>query len=118
MDYGHQFSKTRFRAVPEKNSGKTLVETAGYISAQKRIENMILAGQHLVDFRKSQFDFPDKDSINDDFYDPTRSKNYDMADASQARIAIAHKYNNVQKNVNSEPAAATEPVAATEPKPD
>ena len=109
MNFGHQYSNTRQRSIPEKNSGKTQVETAGYIPAQKRIENMILAGQRLVDFRKSQFDFEDHKSIDEDFMTLLESKNYDMADASQARIAIAHKYKNVQKTVQEDPAPVADP---------
>lgn len=79
-----QTQYTHKSSPPENNSGKTLVERAGYISAQKRIENMILAGQRLVDYRKSQFDF-EGDKIDFDFDDPTRNPNFDMADASQLK---------------------------------
>jgi len=79
-----QTQYTHKSSPPETNSGKTLVERAGYISAQKRIENMILAGQRLVDYRKSQFDF-EGDKIDFDFNDPTRNPNFDMADASQLK---------------------------------
>ena len=34
---------------------------------------MILAGQRLVDYRKSQFDFEGVDKIDYDFNDPSRS---------------------------------------------
>lgn len=79
------YQEKRFKTPPEVNSGKTLVETAGYISAQKRIENMILAGQRLVDYRKQQFDFPD--GKIDEFYDdPTRVANFDLADATQLQL--------------------------------
>lgn len=70
---------------PEVNSGKTLVEKAGYLSAQKRIENMILAGQRLVDYRKAQYDFPEGE-IKEDFEDPTRAKNFDLAEATQLQL--------------------------------
>ena len=48
------------KCTPESNSGEIKVETAGYIPAQKRIENLINAGQRLKEFRESQFDFPDE----------------------------------------------------------
>ena len=44
---------------PEINVDPSMTETLGYISTQKRIENMISAGQRLQIFRESQFDFPD-----------------------------------------------------------
>ena len=65
----------------EVNLGKNLVEKAGYIPAQARIENMILAGQRLVEHRKEMYDFSDGKDIDESFTDPTRSKNYDMSDA-------------------------------------
>nr|QJB18789.1 MAG: hypothetical protein [Microvirus sp.] len=71
------------KRFPEKNSGESLVETVGYVSTQKRIESMILAGQRLEQIKKQKYDFPDPKNINFDLYDHTRSKNYDMADAFQ-----------------------------------
>lgn len=65
----------------EINLGKNFVEKAGYIPAQARIENMILAGQRLVEHRKEMYDFSDGKDIDESFSDPTRSKNYDMSDA-------------------------------------
>lgn len=87
----------------ESNSGELLVERVGYISAQKRIENMILAGQRLKDFRSEQFDFPDENSIQYDFDDPTRSKGFDLADATQLSYLTEQKIKNVQKNAKSKP---------------
>ena len=49
----HNYKKV---SEPEKNSGISLTEKAGYIPAKKRIEDMIFAGQRLSDYRKSQFD--------------------------------------------------------------
>lgn len=64
----------------EVNLGEVLVEKAGYIPAKVRIENMILAGQRLVEHRREMYDF-DGEDIDESFSDPTRSKNFDMADA-------------------------------------
>lgn len=84
-------------ATPEKNSGQVIVERTGYIPAQKRIENLINAGQRLKDFRSDQFDFPDEKSINDEFFDPTRRKNFDMADASQMSYQTEHNIKQSQR---------------------
>lgn len=70
------------RDKPEKRKRPIQVETAGYMRAQTRIENMINAGQRLVEYRKTQFDF-DGENIDEDYYDPTRNKNLDMAEAFQ-----------------------------------
>lgn len=51
----------------EVNSGEILVESAGYIPAKVQIERLLLAGQHLADFRKGEFesDFYDPDDVED-----------------------------------------------------
>ena len=77
----------RVKQPPESNSGITLVERAGYISAQVRIENLMLAGQRLVQARKEMYDFPDG-KIDLNFTDPTRSKNYDLADGFQDGLKV------------------------------
>lgn len=76
----------KLKTPPEINSGETLVEKAGYVSSQKRIESMILAGQRLVELRKAQYDFPQGMEIDETFHDPTRNLNFDLADASQLQI--------------------------------
>lgn len=78
----YQTRVNRSRSEPEKNSGISKVEKAGYITAKKRIENMILAGQRLIQSRKEQYDFVDSEP-DESFDDPTRRKNYDPADATQ-----------------------------------
>ena len=59
----------RERSAPEVNQGETLVEKAGYISAQERIENMILAGQRLVDYRRARHDFEGDEDLDEYFED-------------------------------------------------
>ena len=65
----------------EVNAGPPLVERSGYVPAKVRIENMMLAGQRLVESRNVRYDF-DGD-VDEYFDDPTRSPGFDMADASQ-----------------------------------
>jgi len=74
---------THEKSFPETNLGKRLVEKAGYIPAKDRIENMILAGQRLIEHRMSMYDFDSNKELDESYYDPTRSKNFDMADAFQ-----------------------------------
>lgn len=72
------------RPVPqeEKNSGEILVETAGYIPADKQIEAFLDAGQRLNAARAEMYDFPDgKDDGS--YFDPTRTTGFDLADASR-----------------------------------
>lgn len=91
---------------PEVNSGISPVEKNGYISAQKRIENLILAGQRLIESRKQQFDFIGNE-IDEDFYDPTRDPNFDMADASQIALSV-------DTRLKAQKAAASVPEVKTE----
>lgn len=77
----------RKRSLPETNSGETIVERAGYIPPKIQIENMIIAGHRLQQFRKEQYDFQPGQDIDEDFDDPTRDKNFDLADASQLGMA-------------------------------
>ena len=56
--YKTPLNASTYQKMPEFNSGKKLVETAGYIPAQKRIENLMLAGQRLVAYRMELYDCP------------------------------------------------------------
>jgi len=101
---------------PESNSGITKVERAGYIPAQKRIENLMLAGQRLVQSRKEAFDFPDG-KIDFSFTDPTRTKGFDMADAFQNMESINRKVEDhkaaVKASQNAQEAPSEPPAAKT-----
>ena len=79
-------AKTRKKSYEEVDTSSE-TEQAGYIPATKQIENMILAGQRL-DASRLQFDFASEDEIDEELCDPTRSGNFDLADASQAQIAV------------------------------
>lgn len=81
----------RQKYIPERNSGVKIVETAGYISSQQRIENMILAGQRLTAFRSEQYDFPDEKSVDDNFYDPTRNRGLDLAEATMIQNQVTSR---------------------------
>lgn len=74
---------------PQKLSTDSIVEKAGYVSAGKRIENLIIAGMRLQLARREQFDTTDP--RHEPTLVPTRKLNYDMADASQDRIRIANR---------------------------
>lgn len=65
----------------EINSGKKLVETAGYRTSRQQINEIMLAGERLEAYRQNQFDFKDGEPEPD--LDPTRGPNFDLADASR-----------------------------------
>ena len=95
MNFSTKYSLQK--TPPEVNKGPSHVEKAGYIPAQARIENMMLAGQRLVAHRAEMYDFKELKDIDESFTDPTRSKNYDMSDAFIMSEAI--KYNVQQKEL-------------------
>lgn len=74
----------------EKNSGELRVEQSGYVPSKLRIEQFIDAGKRLVAYRKEQFDFPEGE-IDENFYDPTRRLDYDLADASQDAMRVKNR---------------------------
>jgi len=85
----------RPKVQPEKNSGKSKTEKAGYIPAKRRIEDMILAGKRLDLARKEQFDFEiGKD--RDGEIDPFRRPGVDLAEVSQARRQVRARYKAAQ----------------------
>lgn len=79
----------------EVNSGEKKVETAGYLSAEQRITNLMLAGQRLVESRAQMYDFDGE--VDEDFYDPTREKNFDMAEASMMKNDLEARYKMASK---------------------
>lgn len=88
MQFHTQFQDKEIPFKFDEGGGPCEVETAGYIPAQKQIENMIAAGRRLQDYRREQFDFNPGEEIDEDFYDPTRNKNFDMADGFQMQENI------------------------------
>lgn len=80
----------------EHNDGKSFVETAGYIPAKQKIESFMQAGINLQTVR-SQFDYPDgvPDGV-EPMIDPTRSGNFDLADASALAQSALNRLNEVK----------------------
>lgn len=70
----------------EMNDGICDVETAGYIPANVQIEQMIAAGERLGTYRKELYDVDVP--VDDLDLDPTRTPNFDMADASKIQQSI------------------------------
>jgi len=91
--YQTRSNTKEFPRRKERVGGQRLVEVAGYVSAKQRIESLIQAGQRLRAYRESQFDFPDKDKIDENAWDPTRRKGYDLADATQDKLALEARQN-------------------------
>lgn len=75
--------------IKEKGGGVSEVETAGYIPAEVQIQDMLNAGRRLGEYRRERYDFGSDEEIPKDYYDPTRSPGFDMADASQLQQSVA-----------------------------
>ena len=99
-------------SVGEVNSGELIVETAGYVSAQKQIEGMLYAGQRLDAFRRGEYEFGPDEPVPDDYYgDPTRMVGFDPADAQELAEALSAKAG-VQKSDTDESTAEAQPDAS------
>lgn len=81
----------------EVNIGPSLVEKVGYVPANILIENMIYAGERLDLARSDYYDFPDPDQVDYDFIDPTRSKNFDPADADYLMRSVEGRLSEQRK---------------------
>lgn len=89
--------KQRFLEI---NSGEQIVEKI-YVNQNKRIEEMILAGERLKLARGEQYDYPDgltREEEDTAYPDPTRHGSFDMADGSR----IARNLENKRKTVELE----------------
>lgn len=97
---GYDFDKNR--PTPEVIEKETIVEQSGYEPADRKIMNMIFAGQRLKEARKEMYDYEGDDDI-DLPIDPTRKPGLDLAEASQMlmetqeRINAAHLAATVEK---------------------
>lgn len=72
----------RFNRPPtkkEKGGGEVLVDKAGYVSGQKRIEAIMNAGMNLRESRREEYDSSDGSEPE---LDPTRNPGFDLADGS------------------------------------
>lgn len=91
--------------IPEKNGMPSKTEKIGYIPPKIQIENMILAGQRLADSRRG-YEFAENEEIPEDYIDPTRNPNFDLADASEMHYAVTERMR--QSKAEKEAAEAQE----------
>jgi len=99
--------------------GETLVESEGYIPAERQIENMLIAGERLVAGRKeaNAYDYAPGDPIEGEIDIRTRRPNYDMADASQDLMEVNARLAS-QKEAADKAKKEAEEKAKEEPKKD
>lgn len=94
----YQSRETYKSFAGEKNDGKIIVETAGYIPAEKQIQNLMLAGQRLAAYRAEQYDYPDGKIDINARPDPTRRKDFDYADASMLQQTVTERLEEQHQN--------------------
>lgn len=92
----------RPKKIGEINEGPRLVETAGYMTAQQRIENIIDAGERLVQARKEAYDFPPGEKVDENYIDKTRTAGYDYFDAHEDLQTVEERIENGKKNKKEE----------------
>jgi hypothetical protein len=93
--------KMSFRKGEEKleeNHGERITESAGYIPAKIQIENMILAGKRLADYRSEMYDYESDEEDDDEMMDPTRRPGYDMVDAQRDAEMLERRIKNAKKS--------------------
>ena len=100
----------------EKIDSSSITEQSGYIPPERQIQDMMNAGRRLQEYRMSQYDFASPDDIDESLSDPTRSANFDLADASQQAYDAYQRLHTAVDEVNNaksarEAAAATEAAA-------
>lgn len=87
---GYDFEKNR--ANPEIIDSESIVEQSGYEPADRKIMNMIFAGQRLKESRKEMYDY-DADEDTNLPIDPTRKPGLDLAEASQILMETQERIN-------------------------
>lgn len=93
----HLFPKSYEPVDDEK-----IVETSGYITLKQRVENMLLAGERLFQYRKELYDIQHGEELDENLpVDPTR-KDYDLADAFQDTERIKSNLNSSDSSPEEE----------------
>lgn len=67
----------------EKMDEHSLVETAGYVPTEKKIQQMMMAGERLLTVTADQYDYSGEYDEDDFEIDPTRSGNFDLVDGQR-----------------------------------
>lgn len=97
----------RKKSPLEMGGGDRITETAGYLPPQKQIEQFMVAGRRLAESRKEMFDFPDGKE-DPSFSDPTRSPNFDLADAFQLGSQAGESVDKAVEDIKAKKKAAAD----------
>lgn len=84
---------TKYRYKPIEGvelEKEDMVERDGYRDTETIVQEMISAGERLMDYRRGQYDYEDDDLSTD--IDPTRSPSFDLVDAGKIMEEEKTKY--------------------------
>ena len=106
-----QFNNKYMRTVVEDgelNNGEIVTENYGFINTERQIKNMMMSGERLYRARAQMFDLQEGDDFDENYpLDPTRSPNFDLADASRLKeelgVRMAEKSRDNKGNNRSVP---------------
>lgn len=69
----------------------TLTEQVGYVDTEAQVKRMLYAGENLMAYKRSGYDFPEGDFPEDVAPDPTLEVGFDPADADMYRRKVSEK---------------------------
>ena len=84
---------TWYNAPPEEheqNDGKSITEQS-FVPAHIQIAQMMRSGELLDQYRKGLYDFTEEEDDDMEWSDPTRSPNFDLADASAILTSLSER---------------------------
>lgn len=84
---------------PEINEGPVITEVKGYISPKTQVERLIRSGERLMEYRRQMYDAGIDDNFDDIRLDPTRSPDFDLADASAIQAELSSKRKKAEMKV-------------------
>jgi len=81
----------------EVNSEEDLLDADGYIPAQTQVENLLLAGRNLEEYRREMYEYPDGVKEDDPPMDPSRRRGFDPVDAQHIMQDVRRKLDEAKK---------------------
>lgn len=87
---------------PEINNDPDMVEPGRVPTMKQQVEDFLLAGVKLDMSRRMRYDWPGDVPIDEDYYDPTRYKGFDAAEACQRMVELENKRRAIRRSKNVE----------------
>jgi hypothetical protein len=99
LNFGTKY--VREKDIGEINSGEIITNKVLMFNAQQIVSDMMRAGVRLMNHRalNQNADFKADEEVPDDYIDPTRNKNFDMADATALENHLNNKVKMTKKEI-------------------